>query len=102
MMRAYDGEMFVPLDVALEDIVRLRKPHPCGSTDWQVVRLGADIGLVCLGCGHRIMLPRSVLARRIKTFVQHGPRPTPEQLAYLQASEGADALRIPDSPDDAA
>jgi hypothetical protein len=90
----------VPLDVALDDIVRLRKPHPCGSTDWQVVRLGADIGLVCLGCGHRIMLPRSVLARRIKTFVQHGPRPTPEQLAYLQAAESADSPASP-APHDA-
>ena len=90
----------MPLDVALDDIVRLRKPHPCGSTDWQVVRLGADIGLVCLGCGHRIMLPRSVLARRIKTFVQHGPRPTPEQLAYLQAAENADASASP-APHDA-
>ena len=83
----------MPLDVALEDIVRLRKPHPCGSTDWKVVRLGADIGLVCLGCGHRIMIPRSLLARRIKTFVQHGPRPTPEQLAYLRAADGGE---IPD------
>ncbi len=78
------GSSVVPLDIALDDIVRLRKPHPCGSTDWKVVRLGADIGLVCLGCGHRIMLPRGVLTRRIKTFVQHGPRPTPEQLAYLR------------------
>jgi len=81
----------VPLDIALEDIVRLRKPHPCGSTDWQVVRLGADIGLVCLGCGHRIMIPRSLLARRIKTFVQHGPRPTPEQLAWLRDAEAGEA-----------
>lgn len=88
----------MPLDVALDDIVRLRKPHPCGSTDWKVVRLGADIGLVCLGCGHRIMLPRSVLARRIKVFVQRGPRPTAEQLAHLRASEGADPTAPPGAP----
>ncbi|MCA1665837.1 MAG: DUF951 domain-containing protein [Thermomicrobia bacterium] len=87
----------MPLDIALEDIVRLRKPHPCGSTDWQVVRLGADIGLVCLGCGHRIMIPRSVLARRIKAFVQRGPRPTPEQLAYLQGAV-ADDPPAPEAP----
>lgn len=92
------GERFVPLDVALDDIVRLRKPHPCGSTDWRVVRLGADIGLVCLGCGHRIMLPRSVLARRIKAFVQRGPRPTAEQLAHLQAAEGTDPSVPPGAP----
>jgi hypothetical protein len=47
------------------------------------------------------MLPRSVLARRIKTFVQRGPRPTPEQLAYLQASDDADVPESP-SPDDTA
>jgi hypothetical protein len=88
----------VPLDVALDDIVRMRKAHPCGSTDWKVVRLGADIGLVCLGCGHRIMMPRSVLARRVKSFVQHGPRPTSEQLAYLRAAESAEAVDPPLSP----
>lgn len=78
-------------DVALDDILRLRKAHPCGSTDWRVVRLGADIGIVCLGCGHRILMPRSTLARRVKSFVQHGPRPTPEQLALIRATESADA-----------
>ena len=79
------------LDVAIEDIVRLRKPHPCGSTDWRVVRLGADIGLVCLGCGHRILMPRSVLARRVKAFIQRGPRPTPEQLAAIRATQAAES-----------
>lgn len=51
------------------DVLRLRKPHPCGSTDWIVVRLGADIGLKCLGCGRRILLPRRDVARRLKTIV---------------------------------
>jgi len=54
----------------LGDIVRLRKPHPCGSYEWRVVRLGADIGLQCQGCDHRILLPRSTLERRLKGFVQ--------------------------------
>jgi hypothetical protein len=48
-------------DLGLNDRVRLRKPHPCGSTDWRVVRLGADIGLKCEGCGRRVLLPRSVV-----------------------------------------
>ncbi len=56
-------------DLKLEDIVRLRKPHPCGSRKWRVDRLGADIGLVCLGCNRRIMLPRRDLARRVKTVL---------------------------------
>lgn len=54
-------------DLELDDVLRLRKPHPCGNTDWIVVRLGADIGLKCLGCGRRILLPRREVVRRMKT-----------------------------------
>lgn len=62
-----------PLPVFLDDVVRLRKPHPCGSLDWTVVRLGADIGLRCHGCGHKVLLPRRTLEKRLKTFVERGP-----------------------------
>jgi len=55
-------------DLHLEDQVRLRKPHPCGSYDWKIYRLGADIGLECLGCGRRVLLPRRTLAQRLKTL----------------------------------
>jgi len=50
--------------------VRLRKPHPCGGYDWEVVRLGADIGLKCQTCQHRVLLTRRELEKRLKTFVQ--------------------------------
>jgi hypothetical protein len=53
-------------DLSLGDVVRMRKPHPCGSSEWNVVRLGADIGLTCRGCGHRILLSRRDLAKRMK------------------------------------
>ena len=53
-------------DLQLNDIVRMRKPHPCGSYEWRVTRLGADIGLECKGCGRRVMLTRRELARRMK------------------------------------
>jgi len=53
-------------DLALNDLLRLRKPHPCGSFEWTVVRLGADIGLQCLGCGRRVMLTRRELMKRLK------------------------------------
>lgn len=48
------------------DRVQLRKKHPCGSDSWQVVRLGADIGLVCEGCGRKVLLERRVLRQRLK------------------------------------
>ncbi len=56
-------------DLQLDDIVRLRKPHPCGSYEWKVVRLGADVGLECTVCKRRVLLPRRELAHRIKTIL---------------------------------
>ncbi len=60
------------LEIKLGDVVRLKKKHPCGSYEWQVVRLGADIGIRCLKCRHRVLLQRSALERRIKEFVSRG------------------------------
>jgi hypothetical protein len=62
--------MLPPLE--LGDVVRLRKPHPCGGYEWNVVRLGADIGLECTSCERRILLPRRDLARRLKVVIPHG------------------------------
>jgi hypothetical protein len=56
-------------DLQLNTVLRMRKPHPCGSYEWTVVRLGADIGLECKGCGRRVMLTRRELARRIKVIL---------------------------------
>ena len=67
------------VDVQVGDVVRLRKPHPCGSYDWDVVRIGADIGLRCKGCDHRVMLPRSKFNKRFKSYVSRagvGGEPT--------------------------
>jgi hypothetical protein len=63
------------LELRLDDRIRLRRVHPCGSRDWRVVRLGADIGIVCQGCGRRVLLPRPDLERRIVAFVERGPDP---------------------------
>jgi hypothetical protein len=63
------------LNLELEDIVQLRKPHPCGSYRWRVVRLGADIGLRCLGCDHKVMLPRATLENRTKQHLDKNGEP---------------------------
>ncbi len=63
------------LDLRLGDVLRLRKPHPCGGYEWRVVRLGADIGLVCLTCGRRVLLERREVEKRTKMFVSRGPEP---------------------------
>ncbi len=60
-------------DLEMHEVLRLRKPHPCGSYDWVVVRLGADIGLKCLGCGRRILLSRRDVSRRLKARLSKAP-----------------------------
>jgi hypothetical protein len=59
--------MQAPLQLHLGDIVRLRKPHPCGSFEWEIVRVGADIGIRCRQCGRRVLLPRPAFRRRVKS-----------------------------------
>ncbi len=56
-------------DLQLDDVVRMRKPHPCGSYEWKVVRLGADVGLECTGCHRRVLLTRRELGRRVKIVI---------------------------------
>ena len=59
----------MPSEVEVNDLVRLRKPHPCGSYEWRVVRIGADIGLKCQVCGRRILLDRRTFNKRVKTII---------------------------------
>ena len=58
-----------PPEFGIGDTVRMRKPHPCGGYDWEVYRMGADIGIVCLTCGRRVMLPRSRFEKRLKSVL---------------------------------
>ena len=53
------------LEIVVDDRLRLRKPHACGSRDWRVTRTGADIGLACEGCGRALLLERRELERRV-------------------------------------
>lgn len=45
------------------DTVKLKKPHPCGSQEWEILRVGADFRLKCMGCGHQIMTPRKTVEK---------------------------------------
>jgi hypothetical protein len=63
------------LQLLLGDVVQLRRPHPCGGDTWLVDRLGADIGLRCQTCDHRVLLARPQLERRLKGFVRRGGPP---------------------------
>ena len=60
------------MEIRLDDVVRLKKKHPCGGYEWQVVRLGADIGIRCLKCQRRVLVNRSTFERRVTSFISRG------------------------------
>jgi hypothetical protein len=60
------------MEISPGDIVRLKKRHPCGSDQWQVDRVGADIGIRCLKCQRRVLLKRPTFERRVKDFISRG------------------------------
>ena len=62
------------MNIQVGDVIRLRKPHPCGSNEWQVVQVGIDIRIQCLGCQRYILMDRFVLQRKIKAVIsQNSP-----------------------------
>ena len=54
------------MDIQVGNIVKLKKQHPCGSHEWEVLRIGADFRIKCVGCGHQIMIPRKTLEKSVK------------------------------------
>lgn len=56
------------MDIKTGQILKLKKKHPCGSFEWEVLRIGADFRLKCLGCGHQVMLPRTQVEKNIKSI----------------------------------
>ena len=57
------------MDIKVGDVLRLKKEHPCGSREWQVLRIGADFRLKCTGCGHQIMIPRRQAEKNIREIL---------------------------------
>lgn len=60
------------MDVRLQDILVMKKPHPCGSKEWLVLRTGMDFRLRCQGCGHEVLQPRSKAEKNIRQILREG------------------------------
>ncbi len=58
------------MDIQVGDILKMKKKHPCGSSEWEVLRIGADFRLKCAGCGHQIMIPRVKAEKNVKNVVR--------------------------------
>lgn len=62
----------VKYDYEVGDTVRLKKAHPCGSSQWEILRVGADFRLKCRGCGHQIMVPRKLVEKNTRGLTKSG------------------------------
>ncbi|MBM4415628.1 MAG: DUF951 domain-containing protein [Chloroflexi bacterium] len=78
------------LDPRMGDVFRLRRAHPCGGFEWEVVRVGADVGLRCRTCGRRVLLDRPTLRRRLASVVERAAPldPAIERALFGDASAG--------------
>ena len=59
------------MDIQVGDILKMKKQHPCGSSEWEVLRIGADFSLKCTGCGHQIMIPRVKAEKNVRGVVRN-------------------------------
>ena len=70
-------------EIRLNDLVQMRKAHPCGSDQWSVIRIGADIKIKCLGCGRIVMMDRADFVKRRKKVLAPGPVPEADTLKEI-------------------
>lgn len=66
MSQERGGRKMTPYTYEVGDIVRMKKKHPCGSFEWEILRVGADFRLKCTGCGHQIMIARKLVEKNTK------------------------------------
>ena len=65
------------MDFSVGDIVQMKKAHPCGSSQWEVLRTGIDFRIKCCGCGHMVMLPRVKFEKNVKKILRDSVPQTP-------------------------
>lgn len=69
-------------DYHLADVIEMKKPHACQTNKWEILRMGADIRLKCMGCGHMIMMPRGEFNQKIKKVLALAPDPVNHKLKH--------------------
>ncbi|CDQ37867.1 MULTISPECIES: DUF951 domain-containing protein [Virgibacillus] len=57
-------------EFALNDVVQMKKQHPCGENRWKIIRMGMDIRIKCLGCDHSVLIPRRQFTKKLKKVIE--------------------------------
>ena len=78
--KTMETERIESMDIRIGDVLHMKKKHPCGSNRWEVLRIGADFKLRCLGCAHEVMNPRSKVEKNIRKVERDGQVLSCEQL----------------------
>lgn len=73
------------MNLLVGDILKMKKPHPCGSKEWELLRVGMDFRMKCCGCGHMVMLARAQAEKNVRGVIRNGNTLSPDKLK----SEGA-------------
>lgn len=58
--------------IQVGDVIKMKKQHPCGTNEWEVIRIGMDFRLKCLGCGRQVMIPRKLVEKNFRGFLKRG------------------------------
>lgn len=58
------------MDLKVGEIIKLKKKHPCGSSEWEILRVGMDFRLKCMGCSHQVMVPRKLVEKNFRGFTK--------------------------------
>ena len=69
----------MPMDIRVGDVLTMKKPHPCGSRDWLVLRAGMDFRLRCRGCGRELMTSREKIEKKVRRILRDGKEINPNQ-----------------------
>lgn len=77
------------MNLLVGDIIKMKKPHPCGSKEWELLRVGMDFRMKCCGCGHMVMLARVQAEKNVRGVIRNGETLSLEQVknGTVQADE---------------
>ncbi len=76
------------MDIRLGDVLRMKKGHPCGGNEWEVLRVGMDFRLKCVKCGHTIMIPRKLAEKNLRLLTRDGVSLKPQDLVKPADPDG--------------
>lgn len=58
------------MEFSVGQVIKMKKPHPCGANEWEILRVGMDFRLKCKGCDHQVMVPRKLVEKNFKGFIE--------------------------------